>query len=339
MLTSLADEIKPQELSGAGVLKCLSKPVSQSALFDVLMETVNRVPQPPPPVAAPDVAVAPAPAVPAASPHWKILVAEDNDVNQIVIQAILQKAGHACDLAANGRIAVESAQRQAYDLVLMDCQMPEVDGFEATRQIRELSNQGAVPLRGRSRLPILALTANAMSGDRERCLGAGMDGYIAKPINVAELLATIQNLMAQFRPQNATATGSAPAPAGGAPVASGAMTALTERCLGDPAIADLILQKFQEQLSQTMAALDQANLGHDLEVVSHLAQRLEGAATNRVAAISEVIAELERHARICQPVQETLDRLRAQVEQCLKDAPLRAGLTSPRADLQLPLGS
>jgi CheY-like chemotaxis protein len=317
MLTSIAHDLKPQELRRAGVVACLSKPVCQSQLFDTLMQTVNQGPKPPATRAVERVVPSPPPGVPAAKTQWHILVAEDNDVNQIVIQAILTQSGHGCDLVANGRAAVEAVQRRAYDLVLMDCQMPELDGFQATRQIRELSDRGGVPLRGRARLPILALTANAMAGDRERCLAAGMDGYIAKPINLAELQATIENLMEQYRPQE-SAAGPAPEGAGSPPVGAEGLGSLLGEGLTDPAVAGVILQKFQEQLNQAMAALDQANLGHGLEVVSHLAQRLNGSvADNAAEALSEVAAELERHAPTCQPIHEVLDRLRSEVKQCL----------------------
>ena len=110
----------------------------------------------------------------------RILLVEDNLVNQRVAVAVLKKLGLVPDLAANGRVACTAALAQAYDLILMDCQMPEMDGFQATRQIR--AQEGS-----RHRVPILAMTANAMSGDRERCLAAGMDDYLAKPITILGL--------------------------------------------------------------------------------------------------------------------------------------------------------
>ncbi len=109
-----------------------------------------------------------------------LLLAEDNLVNQHVAMAVLKKLGLRADLAANGREAVEAVQAKAYDLVLMDCQMPELDGFQATRKIRE--NEGAT-----HHVPILAMTANAMQGDRERCLESGMDDYLPKPVTLDSL--------------------------------------------------------------------------------------------------------------------------------------------------------
>jgi CheY-like chemotaxis protein len=113
-----------------------------------------------------------------------ILVVEDNAVNQKLALRLLARMGYEADLAANGREAVDAVDRRRYDLVLMDVQMPEMDGFEATRRIAE-----RLPPAQRPR--IVAMTANAMDGDRERCLEAGMDGYIAKPIRSEELVAAL----------------------------------------------------------------------------------------------------------------------------------------------------
>jgi CheY-like chemotaxis protein len=115
-------------------------------------------------------------------------VVEDNAVNRKLTLALLQRFGHRADVACNGREAVEAVEDGAYDLVIMDCQMPEMDGFEATRRIRELEADGP-------RLPILAMTANAMEGDRERCLAAGMDDYVTKPIRPARLREAVDRLL------------------------------------------------------------------------------------------------------------------------------------------------
>jgi two-component system sensor histidine kinase/response regulator len=121
----------------------------------------------------------------------RVLVAEDNVVNRRLVMKLLQKRGHRTKAVENGKAAVDAidaAGRSPFDLVLMDLQMPEMSGFEATQAIRD--REGS---RGR-RLPIIALTAHAMQGDRERCLDAGMDGYLSKPINVDELITTVENV-------------------------------------------------------------------------------------------------------------------------------------------------
>ncbi|MGH8639469.1 MAG: ATP-binding protein, partial [Burkholderiales bacterium] len=124
----------------------------------------------------------------------RVLLVEDNGVNQEIGMAMLQAIGCEVDLAADGREAIEATGAKTYDLVLMDCQMPDVDGFEATRAIRarERERSGSQPAR---RLPIVALTANAMSGDREQCTSAGMDDYLSKPFTQDQLRAVLGTWM------------------------------------------------------------------------------------------------------------------------------------------------
>jgi len=164
---------------GLGLETCLTKPVGQSELRNAILGAVctpgattgrggpGRCP------------------VKHRTRNLRILLAEDNVVNQKLARRLLEKQGHGVAIAGNGREAVEAIQKDAFDLVLMDVQMPEMDGFVATRTIRQ-SEAGT----GRH-LPIIAMTAHAMKGDEERCLEAGMDGYVSKPINAAELLAVI----------------------------------------------------------------------------------------------------------------------------------------------------
>ena len=110
----------------------------------------------------------------------RVLVAEDNEVNQKVVSRMLERLGHSVEVAVNGSDALERAKASTFDIVLMDCQMPEMDGFEATARIR-------AALVGRRRMPILALTANASDADRQRCLDAGMDAHLSKPLKLERL--------------------------------------------------------------------------------------------------------------------------------------------------------
>jgi two-component system sensor histidine kinase/response regulator len=174
-----------------GVAAQLVKPVKQSELYDAIMEGLG--------IAAPaldaDKQAAPAPA----SGPLRILLAEDSVPNQKLAIGLLSKWGYTTVVAVNGQEAVDRAlSDRDFDLILMDVQMPELDGFEATRRIRE-----AELAAGRRRTPIIAMTAHAMKGDRERCLGAGMDGYISKPVRAPELSRTI----AEFAAADAAACG------------------------------------------------------------------------------------------------------------------------------------
>jgi PAS domain S-box-containing protein len=118
----------------------------------------------------------------------RVLLAEDNEVNQRLASRLIEKRGHTVVLASNGREALEAMEKQRFDLVVMDIQMPEVDGFEATAAIRRRENETG------THIPIIAMSAYALAGDRERCLAAGMDGYVSKPIQAKELIEAIETL-------------------------------------------------------------------------------------------------------------------------------------------------
>jgi CheY-like chemotaxis protein len=131
----------------------------------------------------------------AAKPSGKgrVLIVEDNPINQRVAAILVSKLGFTTDLAGHGGEAVEMVQKQNYDLILMDCQMPVMDGFEATRAIRKMTGSN-------SRTPIIAVTANVASGQREKCLEAGMNDYVPKPINREVLEKVIDKWSSQSAP-------------------------------------------------------------------------------------------------------------------------------------------
>ncbi|MDX2032501.1 MAG: response regulator [Blastocatellia bacterium] len=193
MLTSAGEPRDAETLRVHGIDACLIKPVRQSELLAAVVAALGQA-------SRPAVRLAPA-AEPQATPRalsggLHILLAEDNVVNQRVAIRLLEKQGHSIVLAKNGREAITAVENEVFDLVLMDVQMPDMSGLEATARIRAREETTG------AHLPIIAMTAHAMKGDREACLEAGMDGYLSKPIQSAELYKVI----AEFAP------GKTPAP-------------------------------------------------------------------------------------------------------------------------------
>jgi signal transduction histidine kinase/CheY-like chemotaxis protein len=185
ILTSMGYMHTHEELKAAGVDAYLIKPVKQSRLFDCLVDVLGRaaaehVFTKQPKDAAPLLA-APAPATGTA----RILLAEDNIVNQKVALAQLKGLGFSADAVANGHEVLSALKQVPYDLIFMDCQMPEMDGYEASRIIRQ--SEKSLTATWKSPIRIVAMTANAMTGDREKCLASGMDDYLSKPVRKSEL--------------------------------------------------------------------------------------------------------------------------------------------------------
>jgi signal transduction histidine kinase/DNA-binding response OmpR family regulator len=170
MLTSAGHREDAEHCRQLGINSYLLKPVQKWELLAAILKVLGRINPRPQSTAA-----RPLPTSTVGRLH--ILLAEDNRVNQVVASRMLEKMGHSIVVANNGQEALSLLAQRTFDLVLMDIQMPEMDGLTATRMIREGEVQG------RSRVPIIAVTAHAMSGDRERCVGAGMDGYVTKPLN------------------------------------------------------------------------------------------------------------------------------------------------------------
>lgn len=186
MLTSSDRRRELARCAELGVSAYLTKPVKQSELFDAIAKSLGLA----------DVEVSQSTDSPAAEvarriPRLKILLAEDSLVNQKLALAQLQPYGHDIQVANNGHEALSHWERQTFDLILMDVQMPELDGLSTTRMIRQREQE-----RGAGQhVPIIAMTAHAMKGDREECLGAGMDGYISKPVRAQQLFLTIEQIL------------------------------------------------------------------------------------------------------------------------------------------------
>jgi two-component system sensor histidine kinase/response regulator len=193
MITSGGQRLGANAFLTAGFSAFLTKPLLRSCqLRDALARCwesrgapllMDPAPQPSMPEAAPIVQQPQAPAA-ATAQSVRVLVAEDNAVNQLLVRRMFEKLGIRIDLAANGREAVQMATDFEYDIIFMDCSMPELDGYEATAVLRE---------RGRRRhIPIVAITANAMSEDRARCLEAGMDDHLTKPVRIEDIRSALK---------------------------------------------------------------------------------------------------------------------------------------------------
>jgi two-component system sensor histidine kinase/response regulator len=178
-----ADRLRCRDL---GVDAFVTKPVKPSQLLDTIQQIFNRNILETRAKSAISAAQDECPSLPAR--RLTVLVAEDNAVNQKLAAIMLQKLGHESVIVANGRQAIEALDRQQFDVILMDVQMPEMDGFAATAAIRQREAQTG------GHIPIIAMTAHAMKGDREKCLEAGMDGYVSKPVRSRELVAALSNV-------------------------------------------------------------------------------------------------------------------------------------------------
>ncbi len=185
MLTSSGQLGDGARCRSLGIDRYLIKPVKQADLLDAMLTALGSRSPVPKPAPEPSRAaeVAPCRAL-------DILLVEDNAINQKLVERMLQPLGHRVTTAADGRAALAVLARDRFDLILMDVQLPLMDGFEATAAIRAAERDTG------GHVPIVAMTAHAMKGDRERCLSAGMDAYVAKPVDRHELLATL----AQFAP-------------------------------------------------------------------------------------------------------------------------------------------
>jgi len=185
MLSSAGLAGHGEQARRAGLQAWLTKPVKQSDLLDAILNALSAPESAPLPVADVSQPVA------AAVRPLRLLLAEDNPVNQKLARSWLGERGHKVVVVNNGREALEALDAERFDAVLMDVQMPEMGGFEATQAIREKEKQSG------QRIPIVAMTAHALKGDRERCLEAGMDGYVSKPIEPEELIRVVEELAEQ----------------------------------------------------------------------------------------------------------------------------------------------
>jgi PAS domain S-box-containing protein len=225
-------------------------------------------------------------AIPAAARvQLRILLAEDNPANQKLATYLLEDRGHLVEIAGNGQEAVSLTEQNSYDVILMDVQMPEMNGLEATAAIRRRED-------GSRRVPIIAMTAHAMKGDRERCLAAGMDDYLSKPIDAHETIALVERVAAVAAAANADAVPTTPGPAEAATPPTSAVfdpeLALT-RCLNEPDLLRQMIAYFFKDADTCLPQMRVALQKGDLAEVGRLGHRLKG-------TLGHIAAEAARDA-------------------------------------------
>lgn len=274
----------------------LAKPPRQSELYDAIITAINNEPAPmtvqPPKVES-------LPQLPAG---LTVLLAEDNQINQDLTKEILRASNCCCTIANNGREALELVARRDFNIILMDCMMPEMDGYEAARQIREKEKPGT------RRIPIIALTANAMRDERDRCLNAGMTDYLTKPLNPALLIKLIQK-WTETAAVAEPARPCSPSPSSTDPEQSlFDETVLLTRCMGNQVLMNKLLRNFIPQLEEDLDTLHAASVAGEAPDLITSAHRIKGAAANltmqRLSAAAAAVETLGRNGRLDEAARE-----------------------------------
>jgi len=299
----------------AGIAAYLSKPVRQAQLFDCLSSVMS--------LALAGERSTDGTASPLVTKHTLqesikmshklILLAEDNIVNQKVATRQLQKLGYRVDVVTNGRDAVEALGRIPYDLVFMDCQMPEMDGYEATAEIRRREGRT-------KRTPIIAMTAHALEGDREKCIAAGMDDYISKPVKVEELQRLLDSYCLKVGVTEVELVAAVP---------TVDVARMREAMGAEPKEFSEIRDIYLTQMSESLEKLESAVLSQDFGAVELIALNCGGTSANcGMTAVVAPLRALEKAGREHQ--REGLTQLAAQtrlefkrVQQFLEDEALQ----------------
>jgi PAS domain S-box-containing protein len=281
LLTSAGHTEDMARAKSLGAAASVAKPVKQSDLWDAIITALHVAGRQ---KARPSVAQRRSRT---AQHPLRILLAEDNPVNQEVAVHLIERRGHSVIVAENGREAVEAIERHKFDLVLMDVQMPEMGGLEATRVIREKEKGGG------HHLPIIAMTAHAMQGDREQCLEAGMDGYLAKPIDPKTFLQTVEGI-SERSTESESGEGDETTRAAGALDGK----ALLARFSGNRKLLRNIVKTFREDCPRMMGRIRAALTARDAVALADGAHALKGSIGNfGDSAALETTREMEKAAR------------------------------------------
>jgi PAS domain S-box-containing protein len=271
-----------------GISAYLIKPVTQSDLFDKIVQVLDRANVTHPPTAEANDAV---PRPPVTQTPMQVLLVEDNVVNQRLAIRLLEKRGHSYVLADNGIEALEALKKSAFDAVLMDLQMPRMGGIEATAEIRRLEAGTS------RRLPIIAMTAHAMKGDREACLAAGMDAYLAKPIQAQELYDTLEGFAANSQRRPSSANEAPVAETAAVPTAPLIDWTSALKSVGDDAeLLNELISVFFESLPTWLRELQQAIEDQEQPSSKRLAHTLKGSLRQFGAAAAATAQRLENAA-------------------------------------------
>jgi signal transduction histidine kinase/CheY-like chemotaxis protein/NO-binding membrane sensor protein with MHYT domain len=284
MLSSSGRHANVARCSELGIASYLTKPVKSSHLLEAILSVLETTPA----VAHRVAPAAESSAAPAARP-LKILLAEDNKVNQMLTVGLLRKRGHAIEVVGNGRLALAAFERDTFDVILMDVQMPEMGGFDTTAAIRERERATG------SHVPIIAMTARAMTGDREQCLAAGMDAYIAKPIRPADVIGLVEEL-GTGRPRAMTAVVAERHQADDTRVLD--TTALLALVGGDEELMHEIVDLFLVEYPRLLGDIRRTAATGDARALQFSAHALKGSVGNMAAGRTlEAAMALETAAR------------------------------------------
>ena len=268
-----------------------AKPIRPAQLAEIIHRAFTNAKSPTERIVAPK---PPPPQVGAVA--LEILLCDDNSINQKVAARILQQLGYKPDIAGNGREALDAMDKKRYDLVFMDVMMPEMNGLEATGEIRVRQKAGTSE-NYKSKIIIIAMTAQAMQGDREKCIAAGMDDYLAKPIRPGD----VRNMIAKWTMPNDSKETKVAAPAAAAPAAQAAavdMERLNEMAGGDKDMLRELVDLFYKQTTKQLTQLEGAVREKKAEEVRHLAHSCKGAsATMGMAPLAAIFFELEKMGR------------------------------------------
>ena len=290
ILFSRTELFNDEDLQRDGINAVVVKPIRASDLYDAIMTAVNGESQ----ASSSRSHVRPS-ASAAAVQGVRILVVEDHEINREVIRETLLLLGYSCDCISSGAQARGAVVSGRYDLVLMDCQMPGMDGYEATTIIRAWEEEQPQE----QHIPIVALTAQAMQGDRDHCLAAGMDDYLTKPIEVESLDATLRKWIPTVgHPKQTASIGKQEREDAVAIPPMFDRAGLLARCMGREQLVDKLVVKFMDQVVEDMEALGGAVSAEDLVGIATASHRIKGAAANlSMLRLSRAAAGIEGDAR------------------------------------------